>query len=466
MEKFKFPRDWPEVTPEPKDPRDVAIAKQLERPLPEVNFDGAAFHDVIDFFRDVSGANIFVNWKALQNAGIDRNVPVTVRMTNVKFSKALQIVLDSVGGKEKLGYHVEDGVITVSMADDLDRDTDTRVYDIRDLLVTVPDVPARDGPLRLPRDADGDPAKAAAEDPDNTRKQLAEDVIRLVKETVDPDQWEKSNRVRHLQGQLIITAPPETHGSIARLLDQLRDSRGIQLVVETRFIALGEGALAKLEPPLREKVERIIRAGDPKPEQKESEPKQAGFILDEGQAREILNAINGDKGSGVLVAPRFTLFNGQRAHVLLAEETPYVSGYSIVNLPNGGVKYEPRVDTAQAGFVVETVGTVSADRKYVTLTLWPRLSHLDSIVEVPWEKGPPEEKLTVQRPKLRGSEMQMTVSVPDGATLAAGGLRGVVEVPGDEEAPQERDLLMLVKPRIIIQREVEVRSAPVKSERR
>ena len=96
--------------------QDVVIDKKL----PELRLDNSALGDVIDFLRDVSGANIFVNWRALENVGIDRTTPVSVRLRDVKFSKALQMILDDVGGGNvKLDYIVDDGVITISTDEDL-----------------------------------------------------------------------------------------------------------------------------------------------------------------------------------------------------------------------------------------------------------------------------------------------------------------------------------------------------------
>ena len=143
-----YPSDWPDISAT----RDLTVAQeqhvnnddratqaQLDRALPEVTFDGVGFSDVIDFLRDVSGANVFVNWKSLEGAGVDKNAPVTAKLRNIKFSKALSIILESVGGgTTKLGYTIDDGVISVSTQEDLAKNTITRVYDIRDLIIDIP----------------------------------------------------------------------------------------------------------------------------------------------------------------------------------------------------------------------------------------------------------------------------------------------------------------------------------------
>ena len=42
-----------------------AVIARLDRQLPEVNFKGQGLSDVMDFLRDVSGAEIFVNWRLI-----------------------------------------------------------------------------------------------------------------------------------------------------------------------------------------------------------------------------------------------------------------------------------------------------------------------------------------------------------------------------------------------------------------
>ena len=50
-----------------------AALASLHKKVPEVKFDNTSFSDVIDFFRDITGANIAVNWRALESAGVDEN---------------------------------------------------------------------------------------------------------------------------------------------------------------------------------------------------------------------------------------------------------------------------------------------------------------------------------------------------------------------------------------------------------
>jgi len=159
-----------------------AIAK-LDRTLPTVQFESARLGDVIDSLRGVSGANIFVNWKSLEGAGIDRNTPVSASLRNIKFSKALNVILDSVGGGQtRLGYTIDEGVITISTADDLSKNVVVRVYDIRDLLAGRS--PSKSG------------AATSASQPTSrpSRQEVVDSILRLIMDTVDNDLLERTRR--------------------------------------------------------------------------------------------------------------------------------------------------------------------------------------------------------------------------------------------------------------------------------
>src|SRR5439155_3600438 len=203
---------------------DQATQAQLDRKLPELKFDAIPFADVIDFLRDVTGANIEVRWRTLEAAGIDRNTPVTIRLRDVRFSKALSSILGDVGGGTvKIGYTVGEGVITISTEEELSKDTLTRVYDIRDLIIEIPDF--NQAPTSNLQNQSSQASGAGGggggggslfggggggsnQDTTNqrTRQQLVEDITKLITETVAPDSWRDAGgtigSVRELSGQL------------------------------------------------------------------------------------------------------------------------------------------------------------------------------------------------------------------------------------------------------------------------
>jgi hypothetical protein len=196
------------ITERGVDPDDRALITQLDRQLPQLELDGATLTDVIDFLRDVSSANIYVNWRSLEGAGVKRDAPVFCKLRNVGFARALDVVLDSVApANVRLGYTVDDGVIMVSTLDDLRLDTSTHVYDVRDLLAGNPTTTSADYAAALRRLHD-----------------------RITAE-VDPESWQagsgKSGLVREMGGQLIVTQSATNHVAVTFTLARLRWRRQI-----------------------------------------------------------------------------------------------------------------------------------------------------------------------------------------------------------------------------------------------
>jgi hypothetical protein len=186
----------------PADPKiDAAVHAALDKRLPELRFDNVGFSDVVDFLRDVTGTNIFVNWKKIEAAGIDRNTPVSARLGDVPFRKALRVVLDNLSDRVKLDFTVDEGVISISTAEDLQSNIVTMTYDVRGLA----DWRKNAAPATRPSDA---------KDP----------LIGMITGSIAPATWGKDGpgQINEHDGQLIVTATQENHKLIANLLDNLK----------------------------------------------------------------------------------------------------------------------------------------------------------------------------------------------------------------------------------------------------
>ncbi len=177
--------------------------------IPEQPFDPAALGEAIDRFRPATRAHAFVNWRALEAAGIDRTAPVTVRVRNVKASKALTALLDAiVHGRDALSFSVDDGAILVTTKADLADNLVTKVYDVRELILG-----------RKAKTSDVPPAD---------RERLANDIVTLIVESVGAKSWREPGGLgsaRHLSGQVIVTQTPDNHRTIDQALTKLRQHR-------------------------------------------------------------------------------------------------------------------------------------------------------------------------------------------------------------------------------------------------
>lgn len=98
------------------------------------------FNEAIDILRNSTfpPLNIVVLWKDLEeNADIYRETPIGMDgLSGVPLRTHLKILLMSIsaGGVGKLGYVVDDGVITIATRGSLPKKVVTRIYDITDLV--------------------------------------------------------------------------------------------------------------------------------------------------------------------------------------------------------------------------------------------------------------------------------------------------------------------------------------------
>jgi type II secretory pathway component GspD/PulD (secretin) len=550
---LRYPENWPDLSAVREESvrmergdegEDAAMQQILDRRIADVRFADVAFDDVLEYFRDVTQANIWVNWRALETTGIDQSAPVTARLTNVRFRTALETVLDFVGGGlVDLGYSVDDGVIRISTLEELQRNTVTRVYDIRDMIIDIPDYTAPQFDLDQDQGQSsgrgggggqgggslfggaGGTTSLDEQDRGPTRLELVDSIISLIQDTVAPDSWREMGgtvgSIRELSGQLIVTQTAENQRELTRLLSQLRETRAIQVTVEARFLTVQRNFLEDVGIDF-DFTFNNQDPGDPNRRfspitvsQNSSEFTAAGNVdtalpgslggqinvpalstnftfIDDFTASFLIRATQANVMTSQVQAPRVTLFNGQRAFVVVATERSYVSDLTPV-VGQSAVGQDPTISRVWSGVVLDVSATVSADRKYVTLNLRPTLRRLlaletfelaSSIIIPGGTVGTPTTPITqtsrVQQPITQITQVRTSVSVPDGGTLLLGGqtLSGETEremgVPVVSKIPflkrlftnrsmakDEQILLILVKPTIIIQREIEQQQFPL-----
>lgn len=419
-----------------------AATDVLDRPIARMEFRGERLDQTIDRLRDVSGANIFVEWGKLAAAGVARETPISARMRDVSLAKVLRTVLsDAGGGNVRLAFSMDAGVIRVSTAEALEV-VETRAYDIRDLLVDVPDF---------------DPGK-----PPETPQPRAERVAaltKLIRETIDPRSWTPTRRGSIVEdhGQLVVAQTTENHAALGSLLDQLRETRQIQVVTQTRFVSFDPTALAGADPAWE-----ILRSvGEARQATEAGGTAASPLYLSPEQMTALLAEIGRQPDAATLMAPRLTTFNGQRAFVKVATQRAYVGDLTVKRDEEAAFKgYDPVVESAEAGMTVDLQATASADRKYLTVTVRPKLSKLVAMHDVPFANVPVDHPAgmkipTIQRPELLQSETKMTISIPDGQTLVLGGGEDVGLLDASEGSAKPKAghrMYIFVTPKLIYAR--------------
>lgn len=212
-----------------------------------------------------------------------------------------------------------------------------------------------------------------------------------------------------------------------------------------------------------------------------------GSFLDNIQVDFLIRATQADSRTTVLTAPQLVLFNGQRSWVAVAVSQGFVSQLNPV-VGQGAVAQAPQTSAVSSGASLDVQATVSADRRYVTMTLRPSLSRLLDLQTIPFSGGAAGAGFGgggaalpafVQLPTVSQQRISTTVSVPDGGTLLLGGQKLASETEIEAGVPvlskipifkraysartavkDEQTLLILVKPKILIQQEMEELAFP------
>ncbi|MFN3168126.1 MAG: hypothetical protein ACE37H_13780 [Phycisphaeraceae bacterium] len=556
-----YPGEWPELTAirlrgldnNAGESEANRAAQASLRQIVSLNNDNFSLDQVIDYIRESTGANIAVNWPALELVGIDQDSLVSISLTNVPAEQLLRLVLDQVSADafddDKAGFTISEGIVKISTLRDLKTETETQVYDIRDLLVQVPNfnnAPGFDLNEALSNTSSGGStgggggaAGALAgfrRTPPTTsrktcpREELVEQIVELIQTTVgDPDEWlDEESTLTELNGNMIIKTTSDNHRQILGLLGRLRETRAVQISVEARFLTVDNSFIEEFLVDFdisfnNDNVDRVNDLGlvddEGNPLPTDGVPDNGGSTLpitvdnnsaslaqrltspfdrltlaspamsvgysfvNDLQVDLLLNATQANSNQITLNAPRVTFFNGQRAYVMIATQTAFVSDLEPV--PDS-IGFDPTISVVTTGAVLDVEGTISSDRRYVTLTMRPSLANLVAlrdfqigagvVLDDPDPNADPLISLpgTIQVPEIQITQVRNTVSVPDRGTLLIGGQRLVGEanvevgVPvlskipivnrlftNTSQAQDERTLLILVKPTIIIQSEQE-----------
>ena len=206
--------------------------RALDRPMPEVRFNASSLSDVIDFLGDVSGANLSVDWKQLENAHVAKDAPITMKLSSgLPLRRVLSLVLKQAGSDAPLTFQSEEGVIEITTQEAADKVLISRTYPIQDLLFVAPDYGGAPQ-LNLQSAGQGQSAggggggggggqslfsgsgQQSGDQTASTQKDRADEIIKLITDTVKPELWQINGgtaTISFYRGMLIVNAPRSIH---------------------------------------------------------------------------------------------------------------------------------------------------------------------------------------------------------------------------------------------------------------
>ncbi len=204
---------------------------------------------------DNPGLNIVPDWRALAEAGIDRETRVRLdALEGVPMDVALTRVLEQYGeGTSSPAFTVTDGMVVVSTPESIRRNVMIEVYDIRDLLLEIPyfdnapDFSLEKGISQGTGDgltpSQGGQLFGAKKDERQakTRESIEQDVMDLIQmQTADVGDWKdqggNTGSISPMNGNLIVTNTAQAHREIEGLLNKMREVRALQIAIEARLI--------------------------------------------------------------------------------------------------------------------------------------------------------------------------------------------------------------------------------------
>jgi len=202
----------------------VSARRAMDVTLPDLKFDNISISDAIDFLRDVSGANIHVNWRAIEEIGIGRDTTINVRLRTVQMRKVLRLILTEVSSGNLLTYYIDGNVVEITTRELADKQLFTKVYPIEDLLMEVPDF---DQPPQFNIMTSGGGGRGGGGGSgnlfgntnqtgtgQNTRAQRAQQLVDVIQAIIQPEVWNTAGgpaAIRFWNSTLIVTAPRSVH---------------------------------------------------------------------------------------------------------------------------------------------------------------------------------------------------------------------------------------------------------------
>jgi type II secretory pathway component GspD/PulD (secretin) len=483
------------------------ITTPLEEPLPEkienalntiISFEflHTPLQDIVTFLREKTNINMIIDPEA-------GTIPITLKLKNVPLRIGLRYILPR--GYE---YVVEGDILHIYK-----QKMELRVYDVRDILINLDDK----APLEFDITASISQLSVQRTEIVKMREpsERVFDLIELIATTIEPLSWSYRTGVIGISGvtqrrinvpgqgegsintrigqpgDLIIVNTKHVHGQIEDLLASLRSSQNLQVSIEARFISVTDEFLEDIgsdfskffsdRATIETGAQNVI--GDLGTQAVQGLSLNYSILTD-SMLKGFIRAVQESKGSEILTSPRITLSNTQRGNIAVVRTTNYIQSTSVAE----GV-VTPIIGTIPEGTTFDVRPIVSADRKYVYLEVTPSVFQIESIDSFTFTGVDPDTTFvtggtgvvsippttTVQLPTINVSLVSVTVCIPDKGTLMIGGLGSInkdrlttgipvlSKIPvikklfsRDRKENRRSNLIILLKPTIIIKEEHEV----------
>ena len=177
-----------------------------------LDFTNAPLDSVIDYLREISGLNIFVDSKVR-----DKQINISIKVNEITLRSIFSLMLKP----QNCDIMFKDGVLQVMTKEDVaDKTMKMEIYDCRDILYPIQNFPGVDLDLNA-----GGPGVITTPDAGEAGSEVP--IEEMVRAHAGGRSWEENSKavVKMQNGLLVVKNTPEVHKQVRRLLDLLRANK-------------------------------------------------------------------------------------------------------------------------------------------------------------------------------------------------------------------------------------------------
>ncbi|MDQ7780943.1 MAG: tetratricopeptide repeat protein, partial [Planctomycetota bacterium] len=219
---------------EERSEEDRQVLRKIGDTKVSLSFSDTSLTDVVSYLREYTGLNIMIDMKEI--AAPDDVRITAFHVSDIALEKALEIILRML----ELAYYVKDGVVMITTAAKIGTETVLELYDVQDLTVVIQEFPGKEISLIPPEEGLGVASTSAGAPPPVI---VGDELKDLIKNTIAKDSWDEEGGGRSIEynnGLLIIRHTPEVHKKVQKMLSEIRQSTGVVVTLETRFLRVRE----------------------------------------------------------------------------------------------------------------------------------------------------------------------------------------------------------------------------------
>ncbi|MEM8883002.1 MAG: hypothetical protein AAGD14_02945 [Planctomycetota bacterium] len=452
-----------------------------------LEFDAAAFPQVVEYLVAASGVNFVIDARARESL---EAAEITIKVRDVSVENGLELVMMQASAEGEVVYEVVGNIVRFINKEDQKKNLVLQIHPVADLTLPLTDfIPPLITQVGVSEDDEAPLFGGQAEEapqPYGTIEELAE----LVQTSVAPETWEEA-RITPQGKNLVVYHSPEIQQQVADFLDDLRAFAGIVITVESRFLSVTDaflrdvgvdfrglggtngGPLAVLDDVtsgLDDNASAAIDNSGPGVNAGGAAlaPSSGLFFNDgsDGDFRgrtenifsnplgQLLTALGGgtfqvtfiddlsfsvilratEKSARIreLTAPSLTVYNTQRANLTVVNQISFVQDFD-VEVAQTSFIADPVIGVVQDGLTLDVRPTVSNDRQYITMELRPTVAELQTpIATFQTLLGAAvggvfsaQNPVTIQLPEIDLRVAESTIRMPDRGSVLLGGLKDI-----------------------------------------